>query len=44
MLRFPKLETMRERQGRPGSIFVCAYGQVVDNTIMATNPLRGGEG
>jgi hypothetical protein len=43
MLRFPKLETMRERQGRP-YLFVCAHGQVVDNTIMATNPVRGGGG
>ena len=32
MLRFLKPETMRERQGRPDRIFVCAHGQVVDNT------------
>jgi len=44
MVRFPKPETMRERQGRPYGIFVCAHGQVVDNTIMATNPGRGGGG
>jgi hypothetical protein len=44
MLRFPKPATMCERQGRPCRIFVCAHRQLVDNTIMATNPGRGGGG
>ena len=44
MLRFPKRETMCERQGRPCRIFVYAHGHVVDNTIVATNPGRGGGG
>ncbi len=44
MLRFSKPEIKRERQGRPCGAFVCNHGQVVDNTIMATNPGRGGGG
>ena len=44
MLRFPKRETMCERQGRPCRIFVCAHGHVVDNSIVATDPRRRGGG
>jgi len=44
MPRFPKFETTRERHGKPSGIFACAYDHVVDNTIMATNPGRGGGG
>ena len=44
MLRFPKPETMCERQGRPSPTFVCAHGHVVDNTAIATNPGHGGGG